>query len=126
MNFFKKLGAAIASMWKKAPAISVAITSTVNFIVPFVQSLDVLIAPELAPVLNPILDKVKVGISALKVTIQDATPEGQSNLTSIVGSINQHLAELVAAAQIKNPELATKIQAVATLVTGELNAIHGA
>ncbi len=124
-GFFKKLGSAIASMWKKAPAASVAVASTINYIVPFVEAIDVLVVPELAAVLNPILDKVKVGVSALKVTVTDASPEGQSNAASIIGSIDTHLAELVSAAQIKDPALAAKIQAIATIVTGELNAIHG-
>jgi hypothetical protein len=121
MTFFKKLWSEIETMWKKAPAAEVAAASAVNYVVPFVESLDELIVPEFAPVLNPILDKVKVGLTALKVTIQAAGPN--PNLSSIIASINANLTALVAAAQIKDTALGQKIQAVATLVTGELSAV---
>ena len=120
MSFFSKLKSAIESMWKKVPAISVAAASAVNYVVPFVESLDEIIVPEYAPILNPILDKIKVGLTALKVTVQDAGPN--PNVASIVASVNTNLAALVSAAQIKDAALAGKIQAVATLVTGELTA----
>jgi hypothetical protein len=122
-SFFAKLKAGIESMWKKAPSVTVAAASAVNYVVPFIESIDVLVTPELAPVLNPILDKIKVGLTALKVTVQDAgaTP----NLSSIVASVNTNLTALISAAQIKDAALAQKIQAVATLVTGELAAITG-
>lgn len=124
MSFFSKLKADIESLWKKAPAAAVAVASAVNYVVPFVESIDAIVTPELAPILNPILDKVKVGLSALKVTVQDA---GSSpSLTSIVSSVNTNLTALVAAAQIKDAALAQKIQAVAVLVTGELSAITAA
>lgn len=120
-TFFSKLWSGVKTMWKKAPAAEVAAASAINFIVPFVESLDEIITPELAPLLNPILDKVKVGLTALKVTIQGAGPVATVN--SIVASINSNLKALVAAAQIKNPALVDKIQAVDTLVTGELAAL---
>lgn len=121
MSFFKKLLAGIESMWKKLPAATVAASSAINYVVPFVESLDEIIVPEFAPVLNPILDKIKVGLTALKVTVQDAGPA--PTVASIVASVNTNLSALVAAAQIKDAALAGKIQAVATLVTGELSAI---
>ena len=122
MSFFSKLWSEIESMWKKAPAAEVAISSAVNYVVPFVESIDVLIVPEFAPILNPILDKVKVGLSAIKATINGATANGTTSLPLIVGSVNANLQNLIAAAQIKDQALAQKIEAIATLVTGELNA----
>lgn len=120
MSFFSKLKTAIESMWKKIPAATVAMSSAINYVVPFVESLDEIIVPEFAPVLNPILDKVKVGLTALKVTVQDAGPA--PTIATIVASVNTNLTALVSAAQIKDAALAAKIQAVATLVTGELAA----
>ena len=121
MSFFSKLKAEIVSLWKKAPAVELAAASAIDYAVPFIESLDTIILPEYADELNPILDKVKVGLTAVKVTIQDAGPN--ANLSTIVGSINTNLTALVSAAQIKDAVLAQKIQAVATLVTGELSAI---
>lgn len=122
MSFFKNLIHTIENMWKKAPAAEVAMASAINYIVPFVESLDALIIPEFAPILNPILDKVKVGLSAVKSTIQGATANGTTSLPLIVASVNANLTALVSAAQIKDQALAAKIEAVAALVTGELNA----
>jgi hypothetical protein len=121
MSFFSVLKADIEKMWKKAPAIEVALASAVNDVVPVVEKLDDVITPELAPELNPILDKIKVGISALKTTIEGAgsTP----SLTSIVASVNNNLAALEAAAQVKDPETAAKIQEVASIVTPAINEI---
>ena len=121
-SFFERLKAGIVSMWHKAPAIEVALASAVNNLVPVVEKLDVIILGPEASILNPILDKLKVGLSALKDTIQSAGDK--ANLTSIVGAVQSHLGELVAAAQIKNPELATKIKEVTDIVSVEVAAIH--
>lgn len=120
MSFFAKLKSEIASLWKKAPAEEIAVASAVNYVVPIVETLDEIITPELAPVLNPILDKIKVGLTALKVTIQDS---GSSpNFASIVASIKANFSALLSASQVKDPAVLQKIQDVATLVVGELDA----
>lgn len=121
MSFFSKLKSAIVSMWKKAPAAEVALASSVNFIVPFVEELDVMATPELAPIINPILDKVKTGLSALAVTIKGVGPK--VNITTIASSINSNLAALESAVQIKNPATATKINGISALITAEISAI---
>jgi hypothetical protein len=121
-SFFDRLKAALSSMWKKVPAIAVAVSSAINNLVPVVEELDTIILGPEALILNPILDKVKVGISAMKDTIQSAG--SSANLTSIVGAVQGHLGELVSAAQIKNPELAAKIKAVTDIVSAEVASIH--
>src|ERR1035437_2758204 len=120
-SFFERLKAGIASMWHKAPAIEVALASAVNNLVPVVEKLDVIILGPEALVLNPILDKLKVGLSALKDTIQSAGDK--TNLTSIVGAVQSHLGELVSAAQVKNPATAAKIKEVTDVVAAEVASI---
>jgi hypothetical protein len=120
-SFFSALKSAIEAMWKKAPAIEVAFASALNNLVPVVEELDVIIDPAMAPELNPILDKIKVGLSALKTTIQGAGTK--PNIVSIVDSVNANLGALVATAQIKNPELVAKIQEVASIVTPAINEV---
>lgn len=124
MNFFKKLVSAIESMWKKAPAAEVALSSGVNFIVPFIEEIDELATPELAPIINPILDKVKTGLSALAVTIKGVGPV--VNVQSISSSIVSNLTALESAVQIKDSATATKINSIANLINGELSAIIAA
>jgi hypothetical protein len=124
MSFFSKLKSEIVSMWKKAPAAEVALASGVNFIVPFVEELDTLATPELAPIVNPILDKVKTGLSALSVTIKGVG--STVNVSTIASSITANLSGLEAAVQIKDPATATKINSIATLIAGEISAIVAA
>jgi hypothetical protein len=124
MSFFKTLLAAVESMWKKAPAASVIAASAINNIVPVIETIDTLADPSLALALNPILDKVKVGVSALKVTI--TTAGSSANVVSIVASINTNMAALLSAAQVKDPATAAKIEAISNLVTSELETIQAA
>lgn len=124
MSFFTKLKDAIVSMWKKAPAAEVALSSAVNFIVPFVEELDDLATPELAPVINPILDNIKTGLSALSVTIKGVGPV--ANVQTVGASITANLTALEQAVQIKDPATATKISSIATLINGEISAIVAA
>ena len=121
-SFFERLLAGVESMWHKAPAIEVALASAVNNLVPVVEKLDVIVLGPEALILNPILDKVKVGLSALKDTIQSAG--SNANLNSIVGAVQSHLGELVAAAQVKNTELAAKIKEVTDVVSVEVKGIY--
>jgi hypothetical protein len=120
-TFFGKLKSAIESMWKKAPAVEVAAASTINYIVPFVEELDTMVTPELAPVINPILDKVKTGFSALAVTIKGVGPA--ANVQTITASIKANLTALVSAAQVKDTALASKIGNVTNLIAAEVDAI---
>jgi len=120
-SFLSTLKSYIEAMWKKAPAIEVAFASAINNLVPVVEELDAIIDPALAPELNPILDKIKVGLSALKATIQGAGTK--PNIVSIVDSVNSNLTALLTTAQVKNPELVAKIQEVAAIVTPAINEV---
>jgi hypothetical protein len=121
-SFFEKLRAALSSMWKKLPAIEVAAASAINNLVPMVEQIDTIILGPEALILNPILDKIKVGISAMKTTIEGAGAD--PNLVSIVQSVQSNLGALVTAAQVKNPDLAAKIKAVTDIVAAEVASIH--
>ena len=124
VTFFSKLKAEIKAMWKKAPAEEVALASGVSFIVPFVEQLDELATPELAPIINPILDKIKTGLSAFSVTIKGVGPV--ANIQTIASSITTNLTGLEQAVQIKDPATATKINGIATLISGEIAAVLSA
>jgi hypothetical protein len=120
-SFFSALKADVIAMWKKAPSEEVALASAVNAAVPYIEEIDVLVVPELAPILNPILDKVKVGLSALKSTIQGAG--SKASIPSIVASVNANLAALLSAAQVKDPATATKIATIVAIVTAAVSDI---
>ena len=120
-SFFQAVKADVIAMWKKAPAEEVVLASAVNAAVPYIEGIDSLLTPELAPILNPILDEVKVGLSALKSTIQGAG--SSASIGSIVASINTNLTGLTAAAQVKDPATAAKIQSIAEIVMAAVTEI---
>jgi hypothetical protein len=124
ISFFESITNWLKTHLKKLPAIEVTVSSAVNYMVPFVEELDTLATPEIAPVVNPILDKIKTGLAALAVTITDSSPSGVANVKSILASINTNAASLEAAFQIKDPVTATKLSSIVTLITGEVSAIQ--
>jgi hypothetical protein len=121
-SFFKTLWSEIKNLWKRVPPVSVAVASAVDAAVPFIEGIDTLLLPaaESAPI-NAILDKIKVGLAALKTSIAQVgvTP----NLKTILDSINTNCAALLAAAQVKDPALVAKVEAAVTFITGEIAAI---
>jgi hypothetical protein len=124
ITFFEKIGSKLKSLFKKLPSLEIQISSTINYCAPFIEELDTLVDPEFAPIVNPIIEKIKTGLAALSVTIQEATSSsGKTNVKLIVSSLNDNLSSLESAAQIKNPENAAKLTQIVKLVTGELSAI---
>lgn len=125
VTFFEALGSKIKSIFKKAPAIEVQISSVVNYLAPFVEQLDALVLGEgAAALVNPIIDKIKTGLAALAVTITDSSAEGQANVASILNSVKANAGSLEAAAQIKDPATQQKLTAIVNLITGEASAIQ--
>lgn len=121
-GFLDKLKAAVVSMWHKAPAIAVWIASAINNLVPVIEQLDVIVDPAEAAIINPILDKIKVGLAALKVTIQGAGG-ATTNAKLILASVSSNLTALENAAEIKNPQTKQKIADVVSVVKAEVETI---
>jgi hypothetical protein len=124
VTFFESIGSWLKAHFKTVPALEVTVSSAVNYLVPFVEELDTLATPEIAPVVNPILDKIKTGLAALAVTITDSSPSGVANVKSVLASIITNASSLEAAFQIKDPATATKLTSIVTLITGEVGAIR--
>jgi hypothetical protein len=120
-SFFTDLKNVVVSMWKKAPAAEVTLASGVNYLVPFVEEIDDLAIPTLAPIINPILDKIKVGLSALATTIKQVGPV--ANVQSITASLSSNFQALESAVQIKDPATATRINQIGQLVISETQSI---
>lgn len=125
-TYFEKLGAEIEKLFKKAPAIEVQISSDVNYVAPFVEELDTLADPELAPIVNPIIESIKVGLAALAVTIKDSSPQGQTNVASIMNSLATNATALESAFKVKDPNTQQKITGILQLISGEVSAIQTA
>lgn len=122
-TFFEKLGSKIKSIFKKLPAAEVQISSGVNYIAPFLEELDDYADPQYAPVVNPIIDKIKVGLAALATTITDSSSSGKANVVSIANSLASNATALETAFQVKDPAKKDKATSIIKLVAGEISAI---
>jgi hypothetical protein len=120
-TFFSKIAGWLKRAFTHLPAWETAAQSTLLYAAPLLETVIALVDPTVAPAVNAILDKLKVGFAALSVTIADAGPV--VSLESIFASINGNLAELEAAAQIKDPATAQKLTAIVTTIIGEIEAI---
>lgn len=124
-TFFESIGSWLKSHFSKAPALEVQISSAANYVVPFVEELDTLVAPEIAPVVNPILDRIKTGLAALATTIKGATTQaGTANVKSILASLQSNATSLEAAFQVKDQATQAKITGTIQLLNGEFSAIQ--
>lgn len=123
-TFFEKIGAWLKSHFTKTPALEVQVSSAVNYVVPFVEELDTLVAPEIAPVVNPILDKIKTGLAAVATTITDTTAAGKANVQSILASLQTNAAALESAFQVKDQATQAKVTGTIQLLNGEFSAIQ--
>lgn len=123
-TFFENIGSWLKSKFKKLPALEVQISSAANYVVPFVEQLDTLVEPELAPIVNPILDRIKTGLAALATTIKDASPAGTANVKSILASLESNATSLEAAFQVKDQATQAKITGTIQLLNGEFAAIQ--
>lgn len=125
ITFFESIGSWLKSKFKNLPSVEVQVSSTVNYIAPFIEELDTFVDPTLAPIINPIIDKIKTGLAALATTINAAkTPAGTTNLTSILASLVSNASALEAAFQVKDAATQTKATGIITLISGEFNAIQ--
>jgi len=123
-TFFEKIGSWLKLHFKNLPSEEVQVSSAVNYVAPFVEELDSMVDPALAPVINPILDKIKTGLAALATTISQAqTPAGAANVSSILGSLTSNATALESAFQVKDAATQTKVTGIITLISGEFNAI---
>ncbi len=125
LTFFESIGSWLKSHFKNLPSEVVQVSSAANYVVPFIEELDTMVDPELAPVINPILDKIKTGLAALVTTINTAkTPSGTANLKSILASLVSNAASLESAFQVKDAATQQKATGLITLISGEFNAIQ--
>jgi hypothetical protein len=115
--------------FKTVPSLEVRVSSALNKLVPYVESIDTEVSlaigqPEVALIVNPILEKIKVGFAAIAVTITDATtPEGSANLGSILASVNANINDLESAAQVKDEASQAKITAAIAVLSADVNGI---
>jgi len=123
-TFFEKIGAWLKAKFKKLPSEEVQISSAVNYVAPFVEELDDLADPELAPVVNPIIDKIKVGLAALATTITDSSVAGKTNVVSIANSLASNAQALESAFQVKDTATQQKATGIIQLISGEISAIQ--
>lgn len=93
---------------KDEPKVEVVALSTIEVLAPLAETIIDEADPALAPVVEPLVQKVQADLAALTVTIEDAG--SQPTVASVVGSIQTNLSAIDAAVGVKSPK-ATQLTA---------------
>ena len=123
-TFFKSVGHWFEAHFGNVPQLEIQIASTVNYLVPFIITLDDLLDPAYAGVIDPIILSIKMGLSALATTIRDSSPNGKANVISILQSIQTNSKDLLTAFKVKDKASQDRATSLINLITNEAQAME--
>jgi len=99
-------------------------------VAPLALTIVSLVDPEAEPLAAAIVARIMAAMAVIKTVATHATAaDGATAVQSVetaINAINSDMADLLAAAQVKNPETQAKIQAAANTITTELNMLLNA
>ena len=124
LTYFEELGGWLKSHFKKMPSYEVQLSSAVNYLAPFVEELDSLADPQVAVLVNPIIERIKTGLAALAVTIKQSGPSGHVSVNAILTSIAGNATALESTFAVKDQATQQRITAILQLLQGELAAMQ--
>ena len=119
--FFHKVQAELKKLFTHAPGWEASASATLTYVAPLVEAILVLVDPGAAPGLISLIQKIQSAVAAAAVVVKDAGP--LPTLATYLRAINGDLAQLEAAAQIKDPATAAKVTATVASITAEIEAI---
>ena len=121
LSFFARVKAELRKLFVHVPGWEASAAATLTYLAPVVETVVTLADPAAAPLVNGIIEKVKSAMAAAAVVIKSAGPT--PTLVTYLNAINDDIAQVVSAAQVKDPETAQKLNAIVGTITGEINAI---
>lgn len=121
VSFFARVKAELKKLFVHAPGWEASASATLTYVAPLVETVVVLVDPEAAPVVVALIQKIQSAMAAAAVVLKDAGPA--PTLVTYLQAINTDLAQVQAAAGIKDPVTAAKLSATVATITGEVNAI---
>lgn len=119
--FFRKVEAELKKLFTRVPGWEASASATLTYVAPLVEAILLLANPEAAPAVVALVSKVQSAMAAAAVVVKDAGPV--PTLTTYLQAVNHDLAQIEAAAQIKDPATAAKLTAMVSTITSEVNAI---
>ena len=119
--FFGRVKAELKKLFTHVPGWEASASATLTFVAPMVETVVGLADPAAAPLVNELIEKVQSAMAAAAVVIKAAGPA--PTLVTYLNAINGDIAQVESVAGIKDPATATKLTAVLSIITGEVNAI---
>lgn len=125
---FKKFESFFNKLFGSVPSWSVKASTVITYVAPLTNTAIALFAGEDAAaeatkIVNQVQSDLTVAAKfASEAHGSDTAPAG---LSTALQSVNDNLAELLAAGHIKNPETLSKVTAVVNTITGEISAVIG-
>ncbi len=121
VSFFGRVKAELKKLFLHAPGWEASAAATLTYVAPMVELAVTLADPAAAPIVNALIEKVQSAMAAAAVVIKAAGPT--PTLVTYLNAINNDIAQVENAAQIKDPATAAKLAALVGTITGEVNAI---
>lgn len=123
LSFFEKVKLELHKLFSHVPGWEASAAATLTYVAPLVETLLSLADPEAAPAVNALVQKVQSAMAAAAVVVKDAGPA--PTLITYLEAIVKDLAQVEAAAGIKDAGTAQKLTSAIATITVEVNAILG-
>ena len=124
VSFFSRVEAELKKLFAHAPGWEASAAATLTYVAPLVEGLVVLIEPEAAPAVSGLIAKIQSAMAAAAVVIKEAGPS--PTLITYLNAVTNDLAQILPAAQLKDPVTAQKVTATVSTITLEVNDILAA
>ena len=121
VSFFARVKAELKKLFVHAPGWEASAAATLTYVAPMVETVMTLVDPAAAPVVNNTISKIQSAMAAAAVVIKSAGPT--PTLVTYLDAINNDIAQVQTAAQVKDPATTAKITALVATITREVNAI---
>lgn len=121
-SFFARVKAELVKLFTHAPGWEASAAATLTYIAPMVELVATFVDPGATVAVCTVLAKIQSAMAAAAVVIKAAGPT--PTLITYLNAIINDLAEIEALAQVKDPATASKLEALVTAITQEVNAIH--
>ncbi len=121
VSFFERVRSELKRLFVRIPGWEASAAATLTYVAPMIETFVSLAAPEAAPLVNAIVEKVQSATAAAAVVIKTAGPA--PTLVTYLNAINNDLAQIEGVAGIKDPAMAQRMTVLVGTITAEVNAI---
>lgn len=127
MSFLSAVGGFFKKLFNTAPQWTIIASTAVKFALPAALGLMQVIDPHESPEAVNIAGEINSDLALVGTLLSQmhGNPDQSkvSQIQTTLSAVNQSMASLLSAGHIKNPGTVGKVEAISSIVTGEVNAI---